>query len=86
MNITELLTPVVESGRFTIDLAKKVVEVDWRVLVKILDREKRHEAESLFYFIEGYVEEFNEGFVNETHDPELYERTRKLLDTLNRQK
>ena len=82
MTIRSLLEPAVEAGEFTIDLARKVVQADWRTLIGALRGELKCEAESLFYFIEGYVEEVDEGYVDEPNDPELYERTKELLTKL----
>lgn len=80
--IKSLLEPALESGEFTIDLARKIAQADWRTMVDALQGELKREAESLFYFIEGYVEEVDEGFVDEQNDPELYERAKKLLRKL----
>lgn len=82
MTIRLTLEPAVAAGEFTIDFARKVIQTDWRTLIASLPDELKREAESLFYFIEGYVEEVDEGFLDQPNDPELYERTKKLLAQL----
>ena len=82
MTLRSILEPAIENGVLTIDSARKLAQVDWRRLIGRLQGEVKSEAESLFYFIEGYVEEVDEGFVDEPNDPELYERTKRLLKKL----
>jgi len=82
MTIKSILEPAVEEGVFTIDFARKVVQSDWRTMIGALQCDLKRESESLFYFIEAYVEDVDEGFVDEPNDPELYEKTKKLLAKL----
>ncbi|MEN9581349.1 MAG: hypothetical protein RJA70_4358 [Pseudomonadota bacterium] len=82
MTLKSILEPTIENGTFTIDAARKLAQLDWRSLLENLPTEVRSEAESLFYFIEGYVEEVDEGFVDQADDPELYERTKQILTRL----
>jgi len=82
MTIKSILEPAIKEGVFTIVFAREVVQADWRTMIGSLNGELKREAESLFYFIEGYVEEVDEGFVDQPNDPELYERTKKLMTKL----
>jgi hypothetical protein len=51
-------------------------------MIRDYPAEIKGDAESLFYFIEGFVEEVDEGYVDEQDDPELYARTLELLKKL----
>jgi hypothetical protein len=80
--IKELLEKETMAGFFTIESARRLSSCDWRSLVQTLPFETKRDAEDLFYFIEGFVEEFDEGFVSERDDPELYERAKALMSKL----
>ncbi len=69
-----LLQKSITSGEFVIETARGLAATDWRY----------QNAEDLFYFIEGYVEETDEGFMDEPNDPELYQRAISLLSQLKR--
>ena len=77
-----LLHKAIASGNFTIESARELAATDWRSWVSELSGDVKTNAQVLFHFIEGYVEETDEGFVDEPNDPELYERTIALLDQL----
>ena len=81
-DIRTLLQPVLDSGEFSLEYARKICKCDWRTMVTDLDGEAKVEAESLFYFAEGFVEEVDEGFVTDSSDLELYERTLRLIEKL----
>ena len=80
--IKSLLQKAVVGGEFTIDSARELSATNWRDWITGLSSEIKKDAEDLFYFIEGYVEETDEGFIDELSDPELYERTIELLNKL----
>lgn len=82
MGIKELLAHAVERGRFSIESARRIKQYDWRNALQGLQAEVRKEAESLFYFIEGFVEEVDEGYVSDQDDPELHKRILELLQKL----
>jgi len=82
MTIKSLLQKATCTGEFTLESARELVRYDWRTMIRTLPTEAKQEAETLFYFIEGYVEEVDEGFVDEPNDPELYERSLSLLERL----
>ncbi|HVK54953.1 MAG TPA: hypothetical protein VM532_07980 [Burkholderiales bacterium] len=82
MNLKSLLNESVSSGEFTIDAARKLLAHDWRSLIDSLPIETKREAETFFYFVEGFVEEVDEGFVDEDNDIELAERAIALLSKL----
>ena len=82
MTLKSILEQAVADGRFSIESARRTIQYDWRSMIGECSGETKREAETLFYFVEGYVEEVDEGFVDEKDDPELYERTRKLLQKL----
>ncbi len=79
-----LLQKAIASGEFTIGSARELAATDWRSWVNQLAGDAKKTAEDLFYFVEGYVEETDEGFMDEPNDPELFERTVSLLDQLQR--
>jgi hypothetical protein len=81
-SIKEILEQATSDGRFSIEAARAVVQHDWRGLIGECAAEIRSETETLFYFIEGYVEEVEEGYLDESEDPELYTLTRALLKKL----
>ena len=81
-SIKAILSPIAESGEFSIESARAIVQSDWRTMIECLQGELKAEAESLFYFSEGYVEEVDEGFVEQRDDPELFERIERLIDQL----
>lgn len=81
-NVRALLEPILKSGEFSIEHAREIRKCDWRTMVTDLQGETKREAESLFYFAEGFVEEVDEGFVTDNTDPELYERTLRLAAKL----
>jgi hypothetical protein len=80
--IMELLAHAVQGGRFSIESARRIKQYDWRNALQGLQAEVRKEAESLFYFIEGFVEEVDEGYVSDQDDPELHKRILELLQKL----
>jgi len=80
--IKELLAHAVQGGRFSIESARRIKQYDWRNALQGLPVEVRKEAESLFYFIEGFVEEVDEGYVSDQDDPELHKRILELLQKL----
>lgn len=82
MTLKSILEQAVADGRFSIESARRTLQYDWRSMIGEYSGETKREAETLFYFVEGYVEEVDEGFVDEKDDPELYERTRELLQKL----
>jgi hypothetical protein len=82
MTLKGILEQAVSDGRFSIESARRVIGYDWRTLISDQSGATKRDAESLFYFIEGYVEEVAEGFVDQKDDPELYERAQKLLAEL----
>lgn len=77
-----LLQKAIASGEFTIESARELAATDWRSWVSQLAGDTKKNAEDLFYFVEGFVEETDEGFMDEPNDPELYERTVALLEQL----
>lgn len=82
MTLKGILEQAVSDGQFSIESARRIVGYDWRTLTGECAGEMKRDAESLFYFIEGYVEEVAEGFVDAHNDPELYQRTKELLAKL----
>lgn len=76
------LEKAITSGKFTIESARELASSDWRSWAGQLSGDSKRNAEDLFYFIEGFVEETDEGFMDEPDDPELYERTVALLAQL----
>ena len=82
MSLKELLSRSVESESFSTCAARELVRHDWRSAIQSLEPEVRREAETLFYFIEGFAEEVDEGFVEDGQDDELYERIMKILPKL----
>jgi hypothetical protein len=81
-DIKMALTRAVLDGRFSIESARLIKKSGWRSALKAFPTEIKIEAESLFYFIEGFEEEVNEGYVDAEEDPELYGRILKLLKKL----
>lgn len=79
MNLKSVLEEAVCNGELSIQSARRAIQYDWRSMIKQCPEETRRDAETLFYFIEGFVEEFDEGFIAENNDPELYEKTRLIL-------
>lgn len=79
MTLRSILQQAVADGKFSIESARRTLQYDWRSIIGECSDETKREAETLFYFVEGYVEEVEEGFVDEKDDPELYQRTRELL-------
>lgn len=82
MNLKELLTPSFATGEFTIAKARELIGHDWRSIIKTLPDDLRREAETFFYFTEGFVEEFDEGFVDGNGDAELAKRATALISKL----
>ena len=82
MTIKSILQQVIKDGSFSLKAAREVLLHDWRTMVLSLSNDTKREAETLFYFIEGYVEEVDEGFVDNANDPELFKRTIDLLKKL----
>lgn len=82
MSLKSILNQTVSKGEFTIYDARKLLEHDWKTLIKTLPIEIKREAETFFYFVEGFVEEVDEGFVDERSDSELAERAIALLSKL----
>ena len=82
MTLKSIFEEAIADGRFSIEAARRAIRYDWRSMIGECSGEAKREAETLFYFIEGYVEEVDEGFVVENNDPELYERARQLLPKL----
>ena len=82
MTIREILQEGVKEGVFTIQFARKLKKQDWRNWIQTLSDETKKEAENLFYFTEGFVEEVDEGYIEENDDPELFDRLKKLMANL----
>lgn len=85
MIIKEMLAKAIAKGEFTIESARELAATEWRSWVNGLSSSIKKDAEDLFFFIEGSVEETDEGFVSERTDPELYARSRALLEKLTDQ-
>lgn len=79
MTIKEILTDSVKGGEFSIQEARMVVNHDWRTLISSFQGSAKREIETLFYFIESFVEEVDEGFVDGANDLELYEKISAVL-------
>ena len=82
MTIKSILQEATKDGGFSVEAARGVLLHDWRTMILSLSNDTKRDAETLFYFIEGHVEEVDEGFVDNANDPELFERTTELLKKL----
>jgi hypothetical protein len=82
MTIKSVLEQAVSDGRFSIESARSVIQCDWRNMIRDCPAGIEHDAETLFYFIEGFVEDIDEGYVVEREDHELYTRILELLNKL----
>lgn len=78
-----MLNKSLSEGKFTVTDARSLLKNDWRALIRSLPTETMREAETLFYFIEGFVEDVDEGFVDDAPDEELKEKILCLLSKLN---
>ena len=82
MELVSQLKQSIISERFPVAEARRLTSLDWREMIKPLGVSIRREAESLFYFMEGFVEEVDEGFVDGCDDQELYRRSIALIQRL----
>lgn len=82
MNLKFLIAESVSDGKFTTTDARKLLNNDWRHMIDSLSGDIKREAETFFYFVEGFVEEVDEGFVDEGPDEELMRRAVSLLSKL----
>jgi hypothetical protein len=82
-NLREILIELKPSSSFSINEARLLSKINWRVLISSLNKDLKMEAESFFYFVEGFVEDVDEGFVDVNYkDEELGQRFNKLLSKL----
>jgi hypothetical protein len=65
--------------QFSVKDARVLLGLDWRSLTQPLPREVRQEADVLYHFVSGFVEEVDEGFVEGRDDPQIRDRIAKLL-------
>lgn len=82
MDLKSLLADSASHGEFTTADARKLLSNDWRLLIGSLPDDTKREAETFFYFVEGFVEEVDEGFVDDGPDAELMNRAVSLLSKL----
>lgn len=82
MGLKQILAESVSQGEFTTNGARKLLSNDWRLLISSLPDETKREAETFFYFVEGFVEEVDEGFVDDGADEELMNRAVSLISKL----
>jgi hypothetical protein len=82
MNIKSKLEQAVSNGRFSIESARLIIQCDWRSVIRDCPAEVKPDAELLFYSIEAFVEDVDEGYAVEQEDAELYDRTLELLKKL----
>lgn len=82
MDLKSLLAESVAHGALTTADARRLLSNNWRQLIGSLPEDTKREAETFFYFVEGFVEEVEEGFVDEGPDEDLTNRAASLLSKL----